>query len=223
MFAMMPFDLSARDLDAYEDEVVASVAGAVKDAGVPRVVLLSSGGADLPAGTGPIKGLYKMEQALGATGTRLTALRSGHFQEKVGDLMETAVREGVYPVFAGDADSPTPMVATRDIAEIAADALLHPAGAGEAVDIVGPSYTEREVASVLADALGRHLRVVTIPENEWVDALSEAGFAPNIASSLAELYGADALGRLGPRGDRRVQATTELSATIRSVVAESVS
>ena len=123
-FAMLPFDLFVPDLDQYAVEVVQSVSNAVKDAGVRHTVMLSSGGADLTEGTGPILGLHHMEQALARTGTALTALRPGHFQEKFGDVLGAVLHEGVFPVFASSADTPLPMVATRDIAEIAVQELL---------------------------------------------------------------------------------------------------
>ncbi|MFB9073253.1 NAD(P)H-binding protein [Citricoccus parietis] len=218
-FAMMPFDLATDDLPAYEQEVVASVAAAVQASGVAHTVMLSSGGADLPEGTGPIVGLHRMEQALGQTGTTLTALRPGHFQEKVGDVLEPARHEGVYPVFSSTADAPLPMNATRDIAVVAVQELLAGPRGSEVVDIVGPSYTEREVAVALGRALGHDLQVVTIPEPGWAGALQDAGFAPNIAASLSELYQADEEGRLGPRGDRSVQVSTDLAATLQGMLA----
>ena len=181
-FAMLPFDLFVPDLDQYAVEVVQSVSNAVKDAGVRHTVMLSSGGADLTAGTGPILGLHHMEQALARTGTALTALRPGHFQEKFGDVLGAVLHEGVFPVFASSADTPLPMVATRDIAEIAVQELLADTQISEAVDIVGPEYTERQVAQSLGDALGKPLEVVPIPEPGWMDALVEAGFAPHLSS-----------------------------------------
>ncbi len=217
-FAMMPFDLSADDLDAYADAVVSAVAGAVQDAQVPHVVMLSSGGADLAEGTGPIAGLHRMERALGATGVVVTALRSGHFQEKVSGVLEAARHEGIFPVFASSADQPLPMVAARDIAAVAAEELQRDPTISEVVDIVGPSYSERQVAAILGAALGRELQAITISEPGWQGALLDAGFAPHIAASLSELYKADDEGRLGPRGDRSVEATTDLATTIRGMV-----
>lgn len=217
-FALMPFDLTVPDLDAYAREVSESVAAAVRSAGVPHTVMLSSGGADLSEGTGPIRGLHLMEQALLGSGTILTALRSGHFQEKFTDVLEPARNEGVFPVFAASADVALPMVATADIARVAVEELRVGPRGPESVDLVGPSYTEREVAQLLGQGLGRELSVVTIPEAGWPGALADAGFAPNIAESLAELYAADEQGRLGPRGDRSVRVTTELPATIDKVL-----
>lgn len=218
-FALLPFDLAADDLDDHAARLIASIAGAVADANVPHVVMLSSAGADLAEGTGPITGLYGLEQALRATGTVLTALRSGHFQEKVSDVIEIARKSGVYPVFAASADVPLPMVATVDLGAAAAQALQLSPDASENVDIVGPSYSERAVAALLGEALGKELQVATIPEEARVGAFVEAGFRPHIADSLAELYHADEQGLLSPRGDRTVHVHTPVETTIRRVLA----
>lgn len=213
-FAMLPFDLTAADPDAHAESLVKSIAGAVADAGVPHVAMLSSGGADLAEGTGPIVGLHRLEQALRSTGTTLTALRSGHFQEKVGEVLDAAQSEGIYPVFASSADTPHPMAATRDIGAAAARALQQTPLQSEVVDLLGPAYSEREVAGMLGAALGRRLKVVLLPEAAWPDALVDAGLPPVIAEGLAELYRADDQGLLAPRGDRIQRTETGMETTI---------
>jgi uncharacterized protein YbjT (DUF2867 family) len=218
-FVLLPFDLTVPDLDAHADLLVTSIAGAVADSRVPHVVALSSGGADLPGGTGPIVGLHRLEEALRHTDAVVTALRSGHFQEKVGDVLPAAEGEGVFPVFASSADVPLPMVATRDLGAVAANALLAPSASSEAVDVVGPAYTERAVAAVLGRALGRELEVVTVPAEAWVASLRDAGFGAHVAESLAELYRADEAGMLAPRGDRSVTVSTPIDDTIARMLA----
>lgn len=213
-FVLLPFDLTVDSIDAHADALITSITGAVTNQHVPHVVMLSSAGADLAEGTGPITGLHRLEQALRATGTTLTALRSGHFQEKVADVIDSARHSGVYPVFASSADTPLSMVATRDIGAIAAQALLSAPASSEVVDIIGPAYSERAVALVLGAALGRELDVAMIPEDNWKAAFGEAGFRPHIAESLAELYRADERGLLAPRGDRSIRGTTSIENTI---------
>lgn len=213
-FVLLPFDLGADDLDAYADALIASIAGAVSDQRTPHVVMLSSGGADLAAGTGPITGLHRLEQALLATGATVTALRSGHFQEKVADLIGLARDSGTYPVFAASAEIPHPQAATRDIGIVAARSLQSPPASSEAVDVLGPAYCEREIAAALGAALGRELQVATIPEGSWAGALMDAGFRPHAAESLAELYRADEHEMLAPRGDRVVRVDTSVEVTL---------
>ncbi|WIY82237.1 NmrA family NAD(P)-binding protein [Propionimicrobium sp. PCR01-08-3] len=220
-FALLPFDLTTNDLNEHTERLVESIAGAVAGAAVPHVVLLSSGGADLAEGTGPIAGLHCAEVALRATGTVLSALRSVHFQEKLADVLDTARESGIYPVFAGSADVSVPMVATADLGAVAADVLQSPPSVSEAIDVLGPSYSERAVAAVLGRALGQELTVEVIPEEVWADVLTEAGFRPRIAASLAELYRADQQGLLAPRGDRQVSGHTPIDVTIDRLLAAS--
>src|SRR5262245_6663787 len=63
-FTLLPPNYQASDFFAFQQETADAIAGAVKDSGVPHVVFLSSLGADLESGTGPIKGLHYAENAL---------------------------------------------------------------------------------------------------------------------------------------------------------------
>ncbi|MBZ2196889.1 NmrA family NAD(P)-binding protein [Occultella gossypii] len=218
LFALLPFDPTADDIHAHTQALVASIAWAVRASRVPHVAMLSSGGADLASGTGPIASLYALEQALTQTGAILSAIRSGHFQEKVGDLVGVARVEGVYPVFADSAEVATPMVATSDVGRVAARALLSPPPISEAIDVIGPEYTERDVAGVLGELLGRRLEVVTLPRADWVPALVQAGLPAAAAELLAELHDADQHGLLAPRGDRTERGATGLRPTIARLV-----
>lgn len=218
VFVLLPFDLTAGATAGHTASRVASIAGAVADSQVPHVAVLSSAGADLPEGTGPIVGLHDLEEALRATPATVSAIRSGHFQEKVTDVLAPARDAGIYPVFASSADVPKPMVATRDIGEAVARTLQSPPAGSEVVDLVGPAYTERQVAAVLGAALGRDLEVVTIPQAGWVDALVDAGLPAEVAMELVGLYEADDRGVLVARGDRTVRCTTELETTIAQLV-----
>ncbi|GAA4926474.1 NmrA family NAD(P)-binding protein [Nesterenkonia rhizosphaerae] len=217
-FVLLPFDMTAEDLAVHADRLINSLAGAVADQKVPHVVMLSSGGADLAEGTGPIAGLHRMERALLATGTTLTALRSGHFQEKFTDVLDSVRGDGIYPVFAASADVPLPMVATADIGEAASRALQSPPERSETLDLIGPEYSERDVAIALGSALGRELQVVTIPEEAWGPTLINSGLPPHIAESLAELHRADEQGLLAPRGNRRIDVSTPVETTIAHVL-----
>ncbi|MGZ8750220.1 MAG: NmrA family NAD(P)-binding protein [Pseudonocardia sp.] len=214
-FVMLPTIATATD--AEHRGLADSIAAAVAGSGVPHVAALSSVGADLAEGTGPVRWLHHLENRLRESGTVLTAIRSPHFQEKAETVLGSATGTGAYPVF-GDADIPIPMVATRDVGTAVAESLLSPPPAGEVIDLIAPSYTERQVAEKLGAALGRALRVVTIPRRDWLDALTNAGVPPLLAAELVDLYDADHRGVLQPRGDRRRSCTTTLDETLRQLV-----
>ena len=222
-FVLLPFDPADQDPEATTSRLILSISGAVADSQVPHVVLLSSGGADLPEGTGPIVALHHLEAVLRDLDTTLTALRPGHFQEKVTDLIDTVESSGVYPVFATSADVPIPLIATRDVGHIAAEALLSPPAATESIDALGPQYTEREVAALLASKMGRDVDVLTIPRDARVDALVGTGMPLPAATALAELYAASEDGLLAPRGDRTVHGTTPLETTLAGLLSPAAS
>src|SRR5690349_9351905 len=67
---------------ALQAKVTESIATAVAEARVPHVVFLSSIGAQLPSGTGPIASVAQAEKRLARVqGTAFTFLRPGYFME----------------------------------------------------------------------------------------------------------------------------------------------
>ena len=208
-FAMLPAEYPPDDYFGGQRRMADSIAGAVKEAGVPRVVMLSSLGADLEAGTGPIRGLHYFEGALGATATRLTAIRAAYFQENVVGAIGAARQAAICPSFL-PSEKAIPMIATRDIGKLAARLLQENPSRNEVVDLLGPEYTPRQVCEKLAAALGVSLQLVEIPAAQRVDSLVQAGLPKGIAEVMAEMYGALEADRIATRGDRTEIGSTKL-------------
>jgi uncharacterized protein YbjT (DUF2867 family) len=217
LFTLLPPSYQAADIYAFQRATSDSIAAAVKADGVPHVVILSSVGADLAEGTGPIKGLHYLENVLRAAGTKLTAIRAGYFQENAGQALQPARQMGIFPAFLS-ADYPVPMIATKDIGALAAESLLSPPGKSEVVDLHGPAYSFRQVAEKLGAALGKTLQIVDIPEAGWVPALLQAGLSQQWAESYAEMYGGFASGKITPKGDRMAQGKITLDEVIKTLV-----
>ena len=104
----------------------------------PHAVFLSSVGSQHASGTGPIAGTHYGEVVLARTATRLTFVRAAGFMENVLANAFTMKSDGVLPVFGGGETEPITMVATRDIGDVAADALLSPPSATEWIELHGP-------------------------------------------------------------------------------------
>lgn len=217
-FVMLPFGGVVEGIAASQRAMIDALAGAVADAAVPHVVMLSSVGAGREDSPRIIRWIGDLERALRGSGTTLTALRCTHFQERVAESVE-AVRGGVYPVFADSADTPESLVATADIGTFVADALTRPSASHEVIDVRGPEYTERELAAALGAALGTSPTVLEVPREAWEQTMSEAGVPAPIAELLAEMYVAGAEGALLPTEERRLVGETRIEATIDAVLA----
>ena len=212
-FTLLPpnYQLSSNFV-AFQKKTSDAIAGAVKASSVPHVVMLSSLGADLESGTGLIKVLHYLENALRATGAKVTTIRASYFQENAATL--APVRQtGIFPSLL-PADYPFPQVATLDIGKLAAEALLSPPPRSEVVDLLGPLYSQRQVAEQLGKALGKPVNVIEVPREGWVPALQQGGFSKELAELFAEMYDAFAKGLVSPKGDRTAQGKTPLEATL---------
>jgi uncharacterized protein YbjT (DUF2867 family) len=214
MFVLLPENVNPDDFHGARRRMADAVASAVRESGVPHVVLLSAIAAVLPEGNGPAKGLHYFEAQLRRSGARLSALRACYFQDNVAGALQAAAQAGIYPNLLTSADEAIPMIATEDVGRFAAEALTAPPHASEIVDLLGPRYSARQLAERLAHALGRAVQVVTIPAEGHVAALADAGVPRAIAEAVAEMFAAFNAGKLVPSGDRRLEGTSPIEATI---------
>ena len=208
-YVLCPPDLRHPDPIGLYEAVATATARAARAAGLPRLVLLSSVGAHLPSGTGPVLGLHKAEAVLADAARQVTFLRPASFMDNWRGLVDAA-RGGVLPSFIADLDAPAPPVSTRDIGGAAA-ALLLEGAPPRVVELEGPRrYSVRDVADAFGRALGREVAPVAVPRAGWSDALAQAGFGPVYARLLEEMYASLDDGRMRAEGvpDQRRGAVT---------------
>ena len=222
-FALLPEDPFAADFHGGRRAMADAMATAVRASGVSHVVLLSAVAASLADGNGPAKDLYYAEHVLRDAATKLSVVRAAWFQENVGAVIDAANGAGIYPNFMASADAQFPTVATRDVGRLAASLLLSPAAASEVIDLAGPQYSTRELASALGAMIGKPLRVVDVPAPARAGALVQAGLPPAFAEAVAELYACFESGRVHPQGDRVVTGTTTIHDVLPGLVSVSAS
>src|SRR5262245_38872518 len=123
VYTLLPTDRRSSDYHAEQDHQGEAIMSAIRESGVRYVVFLSSLGAELSEGTGPIVGLHAQEERLKQLrDTNVLLLRPASFHENLYDALELIKHQGIN----GDSTVPDlalPMVATRDIANVAAQAL----------------------------------------------------------------------------------------------------
>lgn len=208
VFVMTPADERAVDHAAAHAARVDAIAAAVAAARVPYTVALSSLGADLAAGTGFVAGLHLLEQRLGTAADRLLLLRPGWFAENVSAALPVVRAEGVL-VDSLDPDVALPVVAVRDVAAAAAEALLARRETGVR-ELLGPAdLTPAEQAAVLGRALGRpEIGYVRLPDEQMAGALVAAGFSPAAAAAHLGMTAALNAGRIRSLAGRSAATST---------------
>lgn len=185
-YTMIPPCYAEPDMRIAQDRIGAAIAQAVRKAGLPRVVNLSSVGAELAEGTGPIAGLHAQELRLSGM-SEVLHLRPGSFMENYLSAAYAVAAMGVLPGLEA-ANVPIPMVATRDIAAVAARELTEPKRNGALVLHAPKHATSREVATILGDTIGKPgLPYVECSPEEVKALLLEQGVSANAADQLEAL------------------------------------
>ena len=202
VFALVPPAVTAFDYLATQRQTAEAITKAIRESGVRYVVFLSSIGADLDAATGPIRVLHDAEQRLRALeNTNVLFLRPVSFFENFETQLPLIAEQGIV-ADSVEASLAIPMVATRDIADAAARALVSRDFNGFAVrELLGSrelSYTEA------AQILGA--RYVQVSYDDMAGALTQHGISESFARLYAEMTRAFNEGTINPR--RTAENTT---------------
>jgi uncharacterized protein YbjT (DUF2867 family) len=173
-YLMLPPAKSREDQERDSD----GIAKAVKESGLRYVIHLSSYGAQVPEGTGPVAGLHSSEQKLSAiSGLNVLHLRAAYFMEN--NLAAIGMIRGI-GVF-GNAllpDLRVPMAATRDVGYYAAQRLLHLDFSGKQTrELLGErDLSMTEATAVIARGIGKpDLRYEQFPYDQVQQALTQNG------------------------------------------------
>ena len=209
-FLLLPPDYGAADLLSAQRPVADAIAEAVEASGIFHVVLLSSMGGWLDEGTGPIVALNHLERVTRKTARSITILRGAYFLENWLPGLEPARKQGVLPSFLTPG-RPLQMVATRDLARVAAEQLERPEHGRRIIELSGPrEFTPEDVARELGTVLGRKVRVEAAPLDGVVPAFMAAGASRGSAELFRQMIDALNHGVIAPDPLRAVQRRGEL-------------
>lgn len=188
VYLLVPPNPAAEDFLDAGRRVADAVAKAVNDSGVPHVVFLSSVGAHLESGTGPIRVLQYAESRLTPVAKNLTLLRPTYFLENWAPALGVAEQSGVLPSFLTP-NRKIPMIATKDIGRVAAESLVNPAQGRRVIELAGPEdYSPEDIAAIVASLLNRDVRLQTVPLSAAVPTFTRFGFSESAAKVFEEMY-----------------------------------
>lgn len=214
VFALEPPNIHAEDARAYQNKVGEAIARAIKSAGVKNVVNLSSVGAHLEKGTGIIQGLHDQEERLNQIeGLNVIHLRAAYFMENLYSSMGMIKAMNVIS-WTLDPEKKFPMVATEDIARVAADHLLKLDFNGKQVEyILGPrDVSYNEAAKILGKEIGKpDLKYIQVPAEDVRKSLLQWGLSESSSDAMLEMIEGINQGRIYEDAKRTPETTTKTS------------
>lgn len=189
VYTMVPPTFSASDWKQHIAGIGNIYAQAIAAAGVKNVVNLSSIGAHMPDGCGPVSGLYHVEQALNALeGVNVKHLRPGFFYynffANLGMIKHMGIIGGNYGEHAK-----LVIADTGDIADAAAEELLNLSFTGKSVSyVISDQKTTDEVAGILGAAIGKpDLKWVNFSDEDTKAGMLQNGVPEDIAKNYTEM------------------------------------
>lgn len=173
---------------AYQNEVIDKYIAAIRANDIQFAVLLSSVGAHVGEGVGPVDGLYDAEHKLaGVDGLNSKSLRPSYFMYNLFGMVEMVKGMGIMGSNFGD--EIIALTHTNDIADVALEELLNLGFTGHQVRyIASDERTGAEIATVLGGAVGK-------PETPWVvfsdeqstQGMLQAGLNEEMATGYTKL------------------------------------
>jgi uncharacterized protein YbjT (DUF2867 family) len=214
IYAMIPPNPASNNPQGHQEKVSDAIAKAVKDAGVKKVVSLSSIGADKPSGTGPVVGLHNFEEKLNKIeGANVLHLRAGYFMENTLPQVG-AIRTMGFVAGPLRGELKLPMIASRDIGEAAADELLKLEFRGKQTrELHGQrDVSYNDVAAIIGHAIGKsELKYVHGTDDQVRGALMQSGMSQSMAGLILEMASALNSGQMRALEPRTARNTTKTS------------
>ena len=198
VYVMIPPNYTAPDSRVFYRTIGTNYAQAIKQAGVRRVVHLSSWGAHLDKGTGFILGSHDVEGILNKLPeVNVTHLRPGAFYYNLYNFVDMIKGLGFIGTNYGG-DDKLVMVAPTDIADAAAEELEKTTKGGNVRYVASDEFTANEAARILGAAIGKpDLKWLTFTNEQTQEGLEKNGVPTQVAANLVELGGSIHSGVMG--------------------------
>jgi len=180
VYLMIPPKWGVTNWLGYQKAVADNYVNAIESNKINHAVVLSSIGAHMGTGAGPIDGLAYLENAL----TKLSSvnvlnLRPSYFFYNLHQQAGMIKQAGIMGSNFG-AEHTIVLTHTSDIAEVATNALLHLDFKGQSVKYIASDERKiSEVASVLAESVGK-------TGTPWIEFTDEQSFQGMLQAGLNE-------------------------------------
>lgn len=188
VYTMVPPKMDADNWKEWIGNIGKNYATSVKDAGIKYVVNLSSVGAHMPEGCGPVSGLNRAEEALNAlTDVNIKHLRPAYFYHNL--LAQTGMIKNAGMMGGNFGADVFPMVHPADIAKIATEELLNLSFTGHSVRyIAGDEKNGDTLSATIGNAIGKNnLPWIIFSDEQNYDGMLQAGLSGEVAKNYTEM------------------------------------
>jgi len=189
-FVLLPDNVKAENTRAYQRQVTSFLIEAIENSGIKYIVNMSSLGSHMHEGNGMMAGTGEQEVRLNQLNdVNVLHIRSAYFMENFLRTIGLVKNKGINGT-AADGDHAIPMVATEDVAKIAASHLANLDFNGKSVHaVMGPrDYTYREFTGIIGKAIGNpDLPYVQVPVEQIKQNFLDNGFAEDFVDNLLEM------------------------------------
>jgi len=189
-FVLLPDNVKAENTRAYQRQVTGTLLKAIEKSGIRYIVNMSSLGSHMHEGNGMMGGTGEQEVRLNQLNdVNVLHIRSAYFMENFLRTIALVKNKGINGT-AADGDHSIPMVATQDVAKIAARHLVNLDFDGKSVHaVMGPrDYTYREFTNIIGEAIGNSaLPYVQVPVEQVKQTFLGNGFSEDFVDNLIEM------------------------------------
>jgi uncharacterized protein YbjT (DUF2867 family) len=189
VYTMIPPIWQTNDWRAAQNEVGRAYTEALQGSAVQYVVNLSSIGAHLGEGVGPVNAIADFEKMLNALpNIHVKHLRPGFFYYNFLHKIGMINHAGILGDNFGLEGQKIPLVHTRDIAAVALEELLKLSFTGKSFRyILSDSRTMQDVASVLGKAINKTIPWIVFTDEQALQGALDAGVPASHAGNFVEM------------------------------------
>jgi uncharacterized protein YbjT (DUF2867 family) len=189
VYLMFPPQYAGMDFSAYQ-QTATNYAEAIKGNNIKHAVVLSSVGAHLENGCGPVSGLYLAEKELKKLDdVNILFLRPGFFYGNFYANVDMIKHMNIFGGNYGDSKSKMVLSDPLDIAQAAAKALQELNFTGHSVlDLESDVRTTGEITKAIGNAIGKpELPWVQFTDEQAYEGMKQAGLPDLMAKRFAEM------------------------------------
>jgi uncharacterized protein YbjT (DUF2867 family) len=188
VYTMIPPIWETGNWKASQLEVAKNYADSIKTNEVKHVVNLSSIGAHVGKGIGPVDALHDFEKMLNnISGLSVKHLRPSFFFYNLMAQIGLIKQAGVMGANYGDGEKLF-LVHPKDIAGAALEELLKLNFTGNSIRyIIGDERSGKEIATVLGNAIGKNLNWVVFTDEQQKQGMLQAGLSETHANGYTDM------------------------------------